>query len=167
MKTLRQPWHVIPCALICLGAASGAFAFDKGSTAYSKRAETNLLAEPNALSTAVGKAAFAEALTVTETRGAWLHVKSKKSAGWIFEGNVAATKPAHAPAAGLTTISASATNTVAAARPLSEAGSAYAGRHAGGNARDDLEWLEKTASMTTGAAVEAYLRDNRKGEFRP
>jgi len=167
MKTHPLSLHAIRGALSCLTLASSAIAYDKGSTTYAKRAETHLLAEPNALATSVGKAEFAEALKVTEIRGAWLHVKSKHSSGWIFEGNVAATKPVHAPAAGLTTLSASATNTVAAARPLSDAGSAYAGRHGAGNARDDLAWLEKNAAKTTGADVDTYLKAGKKGEYRP
>lgn len=167
MKTILLSLHAIRSALICLAIVSSAVAYDKGSTAYAKRPDTNLLAEPNALAASVGKATFAEVLKVTETRGAWLHVKSKTASGWIFEGNVASTKPTHAPAAGLTTISASATNTVAAARPLSDAGSAYAGRHGGGNAREDLAWLEKTATKTTGSNVEDYLKAGRKGEYRP
>jgi len=166
MNTTLLPSRAIRGALICLGIASSALAFNKGSTAYGKRAETNLLTEPNPLAAVAGKAAFAEALTVIETRGSWLHVKSKNSSGWVFEGNVAATKPSHAPAAGLTTVSASSTNTVAAARPLSEAGSAYAGRHGGASARDDLAWLEKAAAKTTGADVEAYLKAGKKGEYR-
>jgi len=166
MKTTLPSRRAAFAALACLASATGVFAFQKGDTAFAKRAETNLLAEPSPLAASVGKAAFAESLTVGEVRGAWLQVKGKNVNGWIFEGNVAAQKPTLAPAAGLTSVNASSTNTVAAARPLSEAGAAYAGRHQGGNARTDLDWLEKTAAKTKPSDVDAYLKANKKGEYR-
>ncbi|HRE82772.1 MAG TPA: hypothetical protein PLN52_17135 [Opitutaceae bacterium] len=166
MNSLLPVYRPLGTLLLCLGVTSGVFAFKKGDTAYAKRADTSLLAEPNALAASAGKAGFAEALNVIEVRGAWLQVKGKTSRGWIFQGNVDDDKPTLAPAAGLTSLDASSTNTVAAARPLSEAGSAYASRHQAGNARDDLNWLEATAAKTKSTDVDAYLKTNKKGEYR-
>jgi SH3-like domain-containing protein len=63
-------------------------AFKKGDTAYSKKVETPLLAEPKPLAAASAKVGFAEKLEVDEVRGSWLHVSAKNAAGWIFQGNV-------------------------------------------------------------------------------
>lgn len=163
----RRSGSLAFCGLLALAAPSLGLAYKKGDTAYAKRLETHLLAEPNALAAAAGKVPFAEALAITETRGAWLQVKTKTASGWVFEGNVAAEKPSLAPAAGLTTVDASATNTAAAARPLSEAATAYAGRHGATNARDDLDWLQTQAAKTTPTEVDSYLKTNKKGEYRP
>jgi len=167
MKPFHLPGPTLLMVLTFLASASGVLAYKKGETAYAKRADTSLLTEPKALAKAVGKAGFAEPLTITEVRGAWLQVKGKKASGWIFEGNVAVEKPTLAPAAALTTIDASKTNTVAAARPLSDAGTAYAGRHRSTNASADLDWLEAEAAKVKPEAVETYLRSQGKGEYRP
>lgn len=101
----------------------------------------------------MGKADFAEPLSVLEVRGAWLQVKGRKATGWVFEGNLASEKPTRAPAATLTSIDASKTNTVAAARPLSDAGTAYASRHSAANAGADLDWLEAQAAKVKAEDV--------------
>ena len=167
MKLFLPSRRVALVALGVLLSLPGAYAYKKGDTAFSKRAETPLRGEPKALAAPVGKADFAEPLTVLEVRGAWLQVKGKKATGWVFEGNLAGEKPTRAPAATLTSIDASKTSTVAAARPLSDAGTAYASRHSAANAGADLDWLEAQAAKVKAEDVETYLRTQQKGEYRP
>ena len=142
-------------------------AFDKGDTAFSKRNETKLLAEPKPLAEAAGSVGFAEPLKIEEIRGPWLRVKTKKATGWIFQGNVAASKPSLAPAAGLTTVSASETDTVAAGRGIAPAAEGFAARHGAAAAQADLEWLDAESDKADGESVDAFLRDNQLGEYRP
>jgi hypothetical protein len=150
-----------------LAALLAVAAIEKGGKVYSKRNETPLLAEPKPLAAVVGKVAFAEVLAIEEIQGSWLKVKAKKVAGWIFTGNIAEDKPSQAPSAGLTTVSASDTNTAAAARPLAPAAEGYVARHNAGESKADVEWLDKTAGELKPAVIEAYLRDNKKGEYQP
>jgi hypothetical protein len=151
--------------LLCAAAATAA-AVETGGTVFSKRNETNLLAEPSPLAAPAGKAGFAEALKVTEVRGKWYSVKGKTGTGWVFAGNVAEEKPSRAPSAGSGAIEASETNTAAAARPLTEAGNDYAARHAGAEARADVEWVDAQAAKIPGTAVTAYMKANKKGEYQ-
>jgi hypothetical protein len=141
-------------------------AFKKGDTAYSKKVDTPLLAEPKPLAAASAKVGFAEKLEVDEVRGSWLHVSAKNAAGWIFQGNVSESKPTAAPSAGITTVSADSTDTVAAARPLTEAAEGYSGRHGDGNAKTDVEWVDALSAMATEELVVAYMRENEKGEYQ-
>lgn len=157
----------VAAGLLCLAAALGMAALEKGGTAYSKRNETSLLAEPRALASAVAKVKFAEALKIEEVQGMWLRVKTAQATGWVFAGNVAEDKPTQAPGAGLTTVAASDTNTVAAARPLAPAAEGFAERHGAADAQADVEWLDKKSATVTAADIDAYLRDNKKGEFQP
>ncbi len=154
-------------SLLALALLAGVAAYEKGDTAFSKRNETNLLAEPKPLAEATGSVGFAESLKIEEVRGPWLRVKSKKAAGWVFQGNVATDKPTLAPAAGLTTVSASETDTVAAGRGIAPAAEAFAERHGAGAAQADLEWLDAASDKVDGEAVETFLRDNQLGEYRP
>lgn len=155
-------------AALCAGAAATAAhaALQTGGTAYSKRNETKLLAEPKPLAAAVGKAGFAESLKVLEVRGAWLNVKGKSATGWVFQGNLAEEKPSLAPAAGFTSVEANDTTTSAAARPLAPVATGYSDRQDSGKARADIEWLEQQAAKVGPAAVNEYLRTNKKGEFQ-
>ncbi len=166
MKTSPHRPAVL-AALALLALAPPAPAFEKGDTAYAKRTETALLAEPRPLASPAAKVGFAEALKVEEVRGNWLRVKTRKAEGWVFAGNLADKKPSHAPAAGLTTVSASQTDTVAAARPLSPTGDAFAARHDAGKSKEDVEWVDAVAARVPPKAVDDYLRENRKGEYQP
>ena len=165
MKTTNSLRAVVATGLL-LAAATTAGAVEAGGTVYSKRNETTLLTEPKPLAAAAGKAGFAEPLKVTEVRGRWFNVKGKTAAGWVFAGNVAEEKPKLAPAAGLTSIEASDTNTAAAARPLTEAGNDFAARHAGPQSRADVEWVDAQSGKIPGSAVVAYMKANKKGEFQ-
>jgi hypothetical protein len=166
MKTTPAARRCSAVVLVVLLALVGV-AFEKGGKVYSKRNETPLLTEPRPLAAPAGRVGFAEALTIEEVSGAWLRVKAKKVAGWIFSGNVAEEVPKLAPPAGLTTVAASETTTAAAARPLSPAGDAYVDRHGASEAKADVEWLDREAAKVRAPEVETYLRENRKGEYRP
>jgi len=167
MNTRRLPRPTAAAIVAALALVAGVAAIEKGGTVFSKRNETSLRAEPSALAAASGKTGFAEPLKVEEVRGSWLRVKAAKAAGWVFTGNIAEEKPTLPPPAGLTTVSASETDTVAAARPLAPAAEGFAGRHDAGKVKEDVEWLDAESAKVKGEAVEAYLRDNKKGEYRP
>ncbi len=168
MKTITtRPRRLLVAGLFCAAALAAGVAFDKGDKAWSKRNETPLLAEPKPLAPAAGKAGFAEELRVEEVKGVWLRVKGEKAAGWVFQGNVAEKKPDGTPPAGLTTLSASDTDTAAAARPLSAVGNDFAERHDARDAAADLEWLEKESARVKTGDVDVYLRENKKGEYQP
>jgi len=153
--------------IAALALLAGVAAYEKGGTAFSKRNETALLAEPKPLSAVAGKTGFAESLKIEEVRGSWLRVTGSKAVGWVFQGNVAGEKPTLPPPAGLTTVSASETDTVAAARPLAPAADGFASRHDADKSRADVEWLDAESAKVKGEAVETWLRDNKKGEFKP
>ncbi|OHE88757.1 MAG: hypothetical protein A3G75_14370 [Verrucomicrobia bacterium RIFCSPLOWO2_12_FULL_64_8] len=167
MKPTSPPRRFFFAALAVAAAFATTAALDKGGTAYSKKNETSILTEPKPLAAATGKVGFAEALKIEEVRGLWLRVKTKKVAGWVFSGNVADEKPTLAPAASLTTTKASDTDTVAAARPLTEASKEFAARHHGASAQADIEWLDQQALTVKPDEVDAYIRDNQKGEYQP
>lgn len=152
--------------LACATAGLAAGALAKGATAWSKRTETKLLAEPKPLAAPVGKVGFGESLTVLEARGAWLNVKAKGTVGWVFQGNVAEEKPELAPPAGFLSVEANDTTTSAAARPLTAVGKGYAQRSGTNTAVDDLDWLEIESGKIGPGVVNAYLRSNKKGEFQ-
>jgi hypothetical protein len=167
MKKLPLAPRLVAAGLVLLLALGSVAALKKGDTVFSKRNETSLLAEPKPLAPAAAKVGFAESLRIEEVRGNWLRVKARKAEGWVFLGNVAEEKPKHAPAAGLTTVSASETNTAAAARPLAPAAEGFAARHDAGRALADLEWLDATTAQMPDSAVVAYMQENKKGEFAP
>jgi hypothetical protein len=85
----------------------------------------------------------------------------------VFQGNVAVEKPSLPPATGWTTVDASATDTVAAARPLTPAAADYATRHDGAGAEADIDWLDARAAALSLAQIVGYLQANGKGEYQP
>jgi len=167
MNTLPRPRRLLLAGCICLAAFAGIAAFEKGGKAWSKRNETPLLAEPSPLAAVAGKAGFAEELKIEELKGVWLRVKGAKASGWVFQGNLSEDKPTGTPPAGLTTLSASDTDTAAAARPLTAVGDDYATRHSATNAAADLQWLEEQGADVKAADVDEYLKENKKGEYQP
>jgi hypothetical protein len=166
MKPRSAPVRIALAGLLGLGAIALLTAFKKGDTVYAKKIETVLRADPRPLGAASAKVTFGTALNVQDVTGPWLQVRAADASGWIFEGNVAGEKPAQAPSAGLTKISADSTDTTAAARPLSEAGEAYASRHDSTAARADVEWVDAQSAAISEEDLVAYLRDNEKGEYR-
>lgn len=167
MKPRPLPPRLVVAGFTALAALVGTAALEKGGTAWSKKNETSILAEPKPLAAAAGKAGFAEPLAIEEVRGAWLRVKAKDAAGWVFAGNVADEKPTVPPPAFLTTVKASETDTVAAARPLTDAAKDFAARHDAASAQADVEWLDQQSATMRREDVDAWLRDNQKGEYQP
>lgn len=167
MNTKKLTRRCAAATIVALALLTGVAAYDKGGTAFSKRNETSLRAEPSALAPVAGKAGFAESLKIDEVRGSWLKVKGSKAAGWVFQGNVSADKPSLPPPAGLTTVSASETDTVAAARPLTPAAEGFASRHDAAESKADVEWLDAESAKVKGDEVDTWLRDNQKGEYKP
>jgi hypothetical protein len=141
-------------------------AFTAGGTAYTKRFETNLLAEPAPLAAVTGKVAYGRKLAIAEARGAWLRVSDGPTAGWVFSGNLSELKPAEGKGLDGLGLSASATTATAAARPLTPAADDYAARRNLTNARDDLNWLIALCATVTPQKVESFLQEQKKGEFQ-
>lgn len=166
MKTSSASLRIALAGLTGLGMIALLTAFKQGDTVYAKKIESALLVDPRPLAAASAKVGFGTALEVRDVSGAWLQVAAGNDSGWIFEGNVAGEKPSQAPSAGLTKVTADSTDTTAAARPLTEAGEAYASRHDSAIARADVEWIDAQAAAVTEEEVVTYLRENEKGEFR-
>lgn len=141
-------------------------ALTAGGSAYTKRLETNLLAEPAPLAAVTGKVAFGKKVSIQEARGAWLRVSDGAAAGWVFSGNLSETKPAEGKGLDGLGLSASATTATAAARPLTPAGEEYAARRNLTSARDDLNWLIAQCQAITPKQVESYLKEQKKGEYQ-
>jgi hypothetical protein len=162
-STLSQLW---PVALLLAAGVPLDAALSAGGTAYTKRVETNLLAEPAPLAAVKGKVAFGRKLKIEEAKGAWLRVSDGPAAGWVFAGNLSETKPAEGKGLDGLGLAASSTTATAAARPLTPAADDYAARHNLTNARDDLNWLLAQCHALTPAEVEVFLKEQRKGEYQ-
>jgi hypothetical protein len=158
--------HLWPVALLLAAVVPLDAALSVGGTAYTKRVETNLLAEPAPLAAVTGKVAFGRPLKIAESRGSWLRVSDGSAAGWVFAGNLSETKPAEGKGLDGLGLAASSTSATAAARPLTPAADDYAARHNLTNARDDLNWLLARCHALTPAQVEAFLKEQKKGEYQ-
>lgn len=142
-------------------------AYKAGETAYIKRAESALLAEPNPLAEPSVKLKLGSKLKVEEVKGAWLRVsEGRKHEGWIFSGNVSAAKPDEDAGLAAIPLDASATTATAAARPLTPAATEYSERRNLAQARGDLEWVITESAKVTTADVTDYLKATKKGEFQ-
>ncbi len=159
----------IPVAalLAALATASALFAYEAGGVAYTKRAETLLLAEPKPLAEAAGTLPFGRQVKVEQVQGAWLRVSEGDNAGWVFKGNLAMEKPADVKGLldGVPQV-ASQTTATAAARPLSTVVSNYAASMNLSTAQNDLEWVIAECSSLTDEEVDAYLQAQKKGEYQ-
>jgi uncharacterized protein YgiM (DUF1202 family) len=151
--------------LLAVGIPLGA-AISTGGTAYTKKFETNLLAEPSPLAAVTGTVAFGRAVKVNEARGAWFKVADGAKAGWVFSGNLAETKPDQGKGLTGQGLAASQTSATAAARPLTSTGEAYATRRNLGEAREDLNWLISRSHSVKPADVEAFMKEQKKGEYQ-
>jgi hypothetical protein len=164
MKTSLAWRALLPAAVF---ASTALAAFQAGHTAYTKRHETKLLAEPKPLAEAAGTLPAGRAVTVEQVQGAWVRVREGDAGGWVFQGNLTATKPVEvtgvldgAP------LAASETTATAAARPLATAANDYAAARDFGSAREDLEWLIEQCAALPDEEVTAYLQAQKKGEFQ-
>lgn len=154
--------------VVIVGAvATTALAAPKqGATVYSKRNEMKLLIEPKPLAATAATAGFAEALKVSEIRGTWLNVTGTHGSGWVFAGLIAEEKPNAEKTAGVASVDASSTTTAAAARPLSPEAEQYAQRHNKADAGKDVDWVEAEAHKVAPPIVNAYMKENKKGEYQ-
>ncbi len=162
MKTSARPTALVT-ALLC---ATALLAFENGGTAYTKRVETKLLAEPKPLAEAAGKLAFGRKVKVEQVQGAWLRISDGPTAGWVFAGNLSATLPNEGKGLDGLPVAASETTATAAARPLTPAAVEYAGRRNLTDARADLDWLLEQCQTIAPEDVEAFLQEKKKGEFQ-
>ena len=141
-------------------------AFAVGGTAYTKRPETPLLAEPQPFAATAARVGYAQSLNIQELRGAWLRVTDGKAAGWVFAGNLAEEKPSEVRGLDGLPVEASETTATTAARPLIPAAEEYSTRRGLTKAADDLTWLNQQAVAITPADVKAFLTEQKKGEFK-
>ena len=153
-------------AWLLAGLALTALAFEVGGIAWTKRAETVLRAEPRALAPAAGKLGYGRKVKVLEMKDGWLRVSEGGVEGWVFGGNLAAEKPAEGRGMDGAPMFASQTTATAAARPLAPAANDYAASRNLGQARTDLDWLRAQNAAVTPAAVEAFMAEQKKGEFQ-
>ena len=158
----------IPAAalLAALATASALFAYEAGGFAYTKRVETKLLAEPKPLAEAAGTLPFGRQVKIEEVQGAWLRVSEADTAGWVFKGNLATTKPEETKGLDGLGLSASQTSATAAARGLSTIVSEYATARSLATAQGDLEWVIAECATLTDEEVDAYLQAQKKGEYQ-
>jgi len=158
----------LPRVLLLAGlcAVSAFAAFEAGSFAYTKRLETKLLAEPKPLAEVSGKVAFAHKVKVEQVQGAWLRVSEGPVSGWVFGGNLTDAKPDETSKLDGVALMASNTTATAAARPLDDEVVKYAEQRNLGDARADLEWMQKTGTEITTEDVDQFLQEKKKGEFQ-
>ena len=167
MNLFRRLWLTLTFILACLVSwPANSAELKKGKKVWSKHYETVLLTEPRPLAPASATVGFAEKLSIREVQGTWLRVKSGKAKGWVFQGNVATEKPSHAPGAGFTTVDASQTDTVAAARPLSPAAEGYAERRGAQDAHADINWLDMQADIITQDELIVFMQVEQLGEYQ-
>ena len=160
-----KPIRLVPLLLGSLALASAAHA--PGSFAFTKRADTALLAEPAPLAAPTVRLKLGTKLKIVEVRGPWLRASGDgDAAGWIFKGNVSATEPDTESSLAQVPLDASATSATAAARPLAPAAAEYGARRNLAKAQEDLAWLVAEGATVSAADVTAYLEANRKGEFQ-
>lgn len=164
MKTNHLRSGLVMAGLLTLPVFA---AFEAGGLAYTKRQETALLAEPKPLAGAATTLPYGRELKIEEVRGAWLRVSAGDDAGWVFRGNLAATKPADVKGLfdGVPQL-ASQTTATAAARPLATVVADYAAGMNLAGAKDDLEWVIAECATLTDEEVDAYLRAQQKGEYQ-
>jgi len=162
MKTTVRSTALL-AGLLCATALP---AYETGGPAYTKRVETNLLAEPKPLAGAVGKLGYGRKVKIAEVRGSWLRISEGAVSGWVFAGNLSASAPDESKGLDGLPVAASETTATAAARPLTPAAADYAVRRNLTGAREDLDWLLTECQAITPEDVEAYLQENKKGEFQ-
>ncbi len=157
-----------PRVLLLAGlfAVSAFAAYEAGSFAYTKRLETKLLAEPKPLADVSGKIAFAHKVKVEQVQGTWLRVSEGAVSGWVFSGNLTDTKPDEGAKLDGVAMLASKTTATAAARPLDDEVVKYAEQRNLGDARADLEWMQKEGAEITSEDVDHFLQEQKKGEFQ-
>jgi hypothetical protein len=162
---MKKP--ILAAALLAaLFTASALLAYEAGAFAYTKRVETKLLAEPKSQAEVSARISFARKVTIEEVQGAWLRVSDGALSGWVFAGNLAATKPDEGKGLDGVPILASKTTATAAARPLDEAVVEYSKQRNLNDAAADLQWMVDTANAISADDVDQFLQEKKKGEFQ-
>jgi len=151
-------------ALLCMPVL---LAYESGGTAYTKKLETALLDEPKPLAHPAAKIGYAVELTVEQVNGSWLLVSAGANRGWVFAGNVAEKKPMANPKTDFLPSTASETTASVAARPLDEVAQNYGEQKGLGEAKADVEWVERQSGRVNGAAVTEFLQAKKLGEYQP
>jgi hypothetical protein len=162
---MKKP-NPLAVLLAGLAATSALLAYEAGGIAYTKRAETTLLAEPKPLAAAAGKLTFGKKVKIDQVQGAWVHVSDGPVSGWVFNGNLTDVKPPEGKGLDMGPLLASKTTATAAARPLTDATIAYAQEKNLGEAQGDLEWVVAEAKAITPEEVDAFLVEHKKGEYQ-
>ena len=162
MKAKYCGWLVFLTASVTVLPA----AFAPGGSAYTKRIETALLAEPSMLADRVATIGYAKPLKIEALNGAWLRVTDGKNTGWVFSGNLAEEEPGESRGADGLPIAASETSSAAAARPLLPATEDYSSRHGLGKSVEDLTWLREQVGKISADDVKAFLQEKKKGEYQ-
>lgn len=163
LRPASYPWLAV---LLLAAAVSAGAALAGGSSAYTKRFKTTLLAEPSPLAQPAGELPYGRKVTVNEVRGNWLRISDGPAAGWVFAGNLSETKPAETKGLDGVPLVASDTTATAAARPLTPVADEYANRHGLANARADLNWLLEESAALTDEQVDEFLKTQKKGEYQ-
>lgn len=167
MKPFPLLTRLGPVALLLSAGLPLPAALTAGGIAYTKRLETKLLTAPTPLAAASGTLAFGKEVKVEQVQGAWLRVSEGPASGWVFAGNLTATKPAEVK--GLldgAPLAASKTTATAAARPLDEAALQYASAQNIASAQGDLEWMITACAAITDEEIAAYLQQKKRGEYQ-
>lgn len=155
-----------PFVLLIAAAVTVHAALATGGIAYTKRLKTKLLAEPKPMAAATGEVGFGKALTISNVQGSWLQVSGEGVSGWVFNGNISATKPDASSGADNLHLAATETTASAAGRGFDEVSNDYAKRHGLGNAHGDLTWLVEQTARITDQDVDAFLKAQKKGEYK-
>ena len=157
---------IFSVAALFLYAAALAFALEAGGSAFTKKQSTPLLAAPQREAAATGTLPWGAKVKIVAMQGLWAQVALDTKKGWVFAGNLSADKP---PAENKSELPATASDTTAAtaARPLSQAAKDYASRKDQASSAADVEWMETAADAVTAAEVQAYMKENKKGDYAP
>lgn len=162
MKSKTCAWLLASLATATLLPA----AFAPGGAAFTKRAETALLAEPQMLAATVARVGYARQLKIETVKGPWVRVSEGANAGWVFGGNLADEKPSEKEGIDGLAIAASDTSAALAARPLMPPSEQYAAKRSLAKSVEDMKWLAEQKAKITPEAVQEFLREQKKGEYQ-
>jgi uncharacterized protein YgiM (DUF1202 family) len=164
---MKRSSRMLSVAALFLYAAALAFALEVGAGAFTKKQSTHLLAEPRRDAAATGSLPWGTKVKITAMQGLWAQVIFENKKGWVFAGNLSSDKPPAENKNDLLPATASDTTAATAARPLSQTAKDYADRKDRAASAADVEWMEAAADAVTAADVQAYMRENKKGDFAP
>lgn len=162
MKTTARTATLVAAVL----GAAALLAYEAGGTAYTKRFETRLLAEPKPLASANGTLPLGRKVKVEEVQGQWLRISDGPATGWVFAGSLSTNAPAENKGLDGLPVAAAQTTATAAARGALPSTVEYAARRSLGTAREDLDWLMTASAAVTPEEVDAFMQEKKKGEFQ-